>query len=322
MKNIIKKIKAPLSGLLEYVSYLVALILFVILAAINPMFFTAYNISNILTEMAPLLILSLGVTYVLLIGSIDLSIGAIASCSCVLFASLVPTSGILALAVALSFGLFAGLVSGALYVKLKIPSFITTFGTMSIWQSLALVFSGGAPKQISGEFKEWTSWYLVQIGPVTLPFIIAIALLVIFWIVEKRTKFGRNLYAIGGNESAARAVGLPIDFAKITVFVIMGLLSGVAGIFLASNLKSGIPTVGDPFTLYAIAAVALGGTALSGGKGGVVKTLAGVLLVVMIRNGMNVIGVDVFYQNITFGAIILVALLVTTDRKRRSLIVK
>ena len=310
------------SVLKEYIGYIVALVLLIAITTINPAFTSPINISNILTDMSALLLFSIGVTFILLIGSIDLSIGAMSSCACVLFAVTLERLGWMGMVLALAFGIIAGLMGGLLYVKLKIPSFIATFGTMSLWQSFALIIAQGAPQQIQKDFWGYTQWFKFKIGIVPMPFIIAMVIFLILLVVEKKTKFGRSLYAIGGNESAARMAGLNVEGTKIITFILMGLFSAMAGIFFAANLKSGIPTVGDSFTLTAIAAVALGGTSMSGGKGGLVRTLAGVILVILIQNGMNVIGVGVFWQKITFGCIILIALYITTDRKRRDLVVK
>lgn len=311
-----------LSALKEYVSYIVAAALLLAITAINPRFISPINISNILSDMSAVLLLSIGVTFILLIGSIDLSIGAMSSCACVIFAVTVPQLGWTGMILALGYGIVAGMLSGVLYVKLKIPSFIATFGTMSVWQSVALIISNGSPQQIGKDFWTYTQWFKIKIGIIPLPFLLAMTAFAVLLLVEKKTKFGRTLFAVGGNESAARMAGLNVEGTKIAVFALMGLLSSLAGIFFAANLKSGIPTVGEPFTLTAIAAVALGGTSMSGGKGGLLKTLAGVVLVILIQNGMNVIGVGVFWQKITFGLIILGALYVTTDRKRRNLVVK
>lgn len=314
--------KRLLTVIKEYISFFVAAVLLLSITAINPRFMSTGNISNILSDMSAVLLLAIGVTFILLIGSIDLSIGAMSSCACVTFAVTISSIGWLGAVAAITFGAFAGLLSGLLYVKLKIPSFIATFGTMSIWQSLALILSNGSPQQISKEFYVYTQWFKIKIGILPMPFIIAMSIFILLLFVEKKTKFGRTVYAIGGNESAARMAGLNIDGTKIAVFIMMGIFAAMAGILFACNLKSGIPTVGEPFTLTAIAAVALGGTSLSGGKGGLMKTLAGVILVILIQNGMNVIGVGVFWQKITFGTIILIALYFTTDRKRRDLVVK
>ncbi|HVI40973.1 MAG TPA: ABC transporter permease [Anaerovoracaceae bacterium] len=311
-----------ISVLKEYIGYLVAVVLLIAITTINPAFTSPINISNILTDMSALLLFAIGVTFILLIGSIDLSLGAMSSCACVIFAVTLEKLGWMGLILGLGFGILAGLLGGLLYVKLKIPSFIATFGTMSLWQSLALIIAKGAPQQIQKDHWVYAEWFKFKIGIIPMPFIIVMIIFVVLVIVEKRTKFGRALFAVGGNESAARMAGLNVDGVKIVTFVLMGLFSAMAGIFFAANLKSGIPTVGDSFTLTAIAAVALGGTSMSGGKGGLIRTLAGVILVILIQNGMNVIGVDVFWQKITFGCIILIALYITTDRKRRDLVVK
>jgi ribose/xylose/arabinose/galactoside ABC-type transport system permease subunit len=306
----------------EYAGYIVAVVLLIAISIVNPVFVSPINVSNILSDISPLLLLSVGMTFVLLIGSIDLSVGAMTSCACVLFAIYLGDMGYFSVATAILFGAAAGFVSGVLYVKLKIPSFIATFGTMSIWQSLALIVAKGAPHQIGRDYVGYVAWYKIKLGIIPMPFIIAMAVFFILLLVEKKMKFGRAVYAIGGNERTARIVGFNVDFTKICVFVLMGALAALAGIFFAAKLRSGIPTVGDSLTLTAIAAVALGGTSLSGGRGSLVKTFAGVLLVTLIQNGMNIVGVDVFWQKITFGVIILAALYATTDRKRRNLIVK
>ncbi|MDR1043246.1 MAG: ABC transporter permease [Clostridiales Family XIII bacterium] len=322
MKDITGRNRSAALILKEYVSYIVAVAILVGISIINPAFVSPMNITNILSDMSPLLLLAAGMTFVILIGSIDLSVGALSSCTCVTFAITVADYGYFGMVFSLLLGVGASLVIGVVYVKMQIPSFIATFGAMGLWQSLALILAQGAPQQIKRDCWGYIDWFKIKAGVVPLPFIIAIAIVIALIVVERRTKFGRTVFAIGGNESAARMVGLKIDSTKIMVFALMGLLAAVAGIFFAAKLKSGIPTVGDTFTLTTIAAVALGGTSLSGGKGGLVKTIAGVLLVIIIQNGMNIVGVDVFWQRITFGVIIIVALAVTTDRKRRNLIVK
>lgn len=318
----IRKDGKAFSVLREYGSYFVAAALLLVIAAANPRFVSPVNLSNIMSDMSSVLLLAIGVTFILLIGSIDLSVGAMSSCACVIFAVTIPAIGWLGLFLSLIFGAAAGLLSGLLYVKFKIPSFIATFGTMSVWQSVALIVANGAPRQIAKENWDFVQWFKIKIGIVPLPFLLTILVFAVLVAVERKTKFGRTLFAIGGNESAARMAGLNVEGTKVLVFVVMGLFSALAGILFAANLKSGIPTVGEPFTLTSIAAVVLGGTSMSGGKGGLHKTLAGVILVILIQNGMNVIGVGVFWQKITFGLIILAALWTTADRRRRNLIVK
>lgn len=314
--------KFSLSTLKDYISIVAILVLLGIFGAINPNFLGMRNLSNILGDMSALMAMGIGVTFILLIGSIDLSVGAVSSISCVVFAISVGSLGWGAYPLALCTGILTGIVSGVLFVKVKIPSFIATFGTMSIWMSVALLLSKGSPQQIVRTNWQYMEWYKIKISFIPLPFILVSCVLLLLLVVEKRTKFGRTLYAIGGNESAARMAGLPVDKTKILVFVAAGFFASFAGIFFACNLKSGIPTVGEPFTLMAIAAVALGGTSLSGGKGGLLKTFAGAILVTLIQNGMNVIGVSAFWQQVTFGVIVLAAVYLTTDRKRRNLVIK
>ncbi len=304
------------------ISIIAILILLAGFTIINPRFLGASNVNNLLNDMSILLVLSIGVTFVLLIGSIDLSIGAASSCAAVIFVMTMPKFGYGSILITILFGLAAGLVNGLLCVKIKVPSFIVTFGTMSIFHSFAMLVANGASQQINREFYPLINWYKLKLGMIPLPFIFAIVLVGVMMVVQSKTQFGKIMYAIGGNESAARTAGMNIFRTKMFVFIITGLFSSIAGIMFASKLKSGIPTIGDSFTLMAIAAVALGGTSLSGGKGGLLKTIAGVILITLIQNGMNVIGINTFWQRMTFGIIILAAVYMTTDRKRRDLVVK
>lgn len=320
MKSIvINKKKLNISNYINIISIVLLLILF---TAINKNFLSIVNIKNLLTDISPLLVMACGVTFVLLLGSIDLSIGAICSCSAVIFAILLPQHGYMAYIVAIVFGIIAGFLNGIIFTKVKIPSFIATLGTMSVWQSLAYIISDGAPLQIKIKHWGFLEWAKIKVGIVPMTLIVALVILFVFYIVQKNTKLGKYSYAIGANERAARLAGVSIDLVKLFVFTINGLCCALAGIFLSVKLKSGIPTVGNPFQLMGIAAVVLGGTALTGGKGGVLGTLIGVATVKIIQNGMNVIGVNTFWQNIVFGIIIILALILTADRSGRDSIVK
>jgi ribose/xylose/arabinose/galactoside ABC-type transport system permease subunit len=193
---------------------------------------------------------------------------------------------------------------------------------MSVWQSVAYLISGGAPLQIN--IKNWgfVHWADVKFGVLSLSLVIALVVLAVFWVVQQRTIIGKYAFAVGANERAARLAGVNVNLTKVLVFTLCGVASAVAGIFLSAKLKSGIPTVGEPFTLMAVAAVALGGTSLAGGKGSVLGTILGVALVTVIQNGMNVIGVDAFWQQIVFGIIVIFAVYMTTDRRGRNLVMK
>lgn len=307
---------------MEYISIIAIVLLLVVFTIINPRFLSAKNITNLLGDMSTLMVISIGMTFVLLLGSIDLSVGAICSCASVLFVVTMPALGVGSFFVALVFGALAGLFNGFLNGKLRMPSFIATFGTMCVWESCAMLAANGASQSVPRELAGLISWHKIDIGVFPLPFLLAAVLYAVMVVVLRKTQFGRSVYAVGGNESAARFVGLRVLRTKLIIFTLAGFFGAMGGILLACKLKSGIPTIGEPFNMMAIAAVALGGTSMSGGKGGLLKTIAGVILITLIQNGMNVIGISAFWQDTTFGIIILAAVLLTTDRKRRGLIVK
>ncbi len=297
--------------------------LLVLFTALNPNFLGATNIRNLLTDLSPLLAMSCGVALVLLLGSVDLSMGSIASCSAVMLTLLFTHVGAWAYVIVFLFGVFAGLLNGVLHAKLKVPSFIATLSTQSIWQSAAYILSGGMPLTLfpkNWRFVNWVRNY--NIGPVPPLFIIALLVLVVYHIYQSRTETGKTMMALGANERAARLIGLGIDKAKIIAFMFSGIGAALAGIFFAVKLKSGIPTVGEQYNLIAIASAALGGVALTGGKGYMPMVLLGVGLITVIQNGMNVIAVDGFWQQIVFGLLVLAAIYMNSDRRRHDLIVK
>ncbi len=307
---------------MDYISLFAIIILVAVFTIINKNFLSLFNIKNLLTDMGPLLVMGCGVTMVLLIGSIDLSIGSIASCASVIFAITLPHWGVMAYLWALAFGVVAGLINGIVYTRVKIPSFIATLGAMSVWQSVAYVISHGAPVQINLKLWNFINWSKIKFGFFPLVLIVALSIVAICYILLNYSKLGKYIYAIGANERGARMAGVRINFTKMMVFTVCGIGSAGMGILLSAKLKSGIPTVGEPFTLMAVAAVALGGTALSGGKGGVLGTIIGVAVVTIINNGMQVVGVDTFWQQVVFGFIVILAVYLTVDRSSRHLSIK
>lgn len=308
-------------NIIDYISILSLIILLVFFTIMNNNFLSITNITNILTDMSPLLVMSCGVTFVLLLGSIDLGIGSIASFSCVLLAAFIPNVGFGAYIVALVFGAIAGFINGTIHVKGKIPSFIVTLGAMSVWQSGAYLLLD-APKLISPAYWNIISWARAKVAFVPVSMIVALAIVGIFYFIQRKTRIGKAAFAIGANERAARIAGINIDRTKILIFTICGICCALSGIFLAAKLRSAIPDVGSAYNLLGVAAAVLGGTALSGGKGSVLKTILGVALVIVIQNGMNVIGVDAFYQQIVFGVIVIFAVTLTVDRSGRDVIIK
>ena len=298
------------------------IILMVFFTVVNSSFFSAYNIKNILTDMSPLLLMACGVSFILFLGSIDLSIGSIASCAAVMLTFLLDKIGPMAYAVVILYGLAAGLLNGILHTKLKVPSFIATLSTQSIWQSAAYLISGGMPMVMVPAVWPYINWARAGIGFVPLLFLAAVVVLLACYVLQKRMALGRTMLALGTNERAARLIGLEVVKAKIVAFTISGLTAALGGIFFAVKLKSGIPTVGEQYTLMAIASSVLGGIMLTGGKGNVLLTILGVGLITVIQNGMNVIAVDGFWQKIVFGLLVIIAIFMNTDKSRRNLVVK
>jgi ribose transport system permease protein len=226
-----------------------------------------------------------------------------------------------ALLVSAAFGAVAGLILGMVHVKFKVPSFIASLGFMSLWQSVALLITA-APISVAKVMWPSIDWFKITFGVIGLPLILAFGWVVVVYILQAKTGLGRGIYAMGGNERTSRIAGLGVDKTKILIFAVNGVCAALGGFFLAAKLRSSAPTVGDPFTLLIVASVALGGTSLVGGRGGVLGTLLGVFTVSVIQNGMNFMGVDAYWQNIVFGIFVLSAVAISIDRSARGLVVK
>jgi len=317
---------------MKYVSFSTIIILLIFFATQHPNFLRPANLRNLLSDSAPLLIMAAGMTSVLLLGSIDLSMGAVCSVGNVLTVLIINEMGpdlnsggltiIIAVIACLLFGALAGLLLGTVHVKFKVPSFIASLGFMSMWQSVALLITP-APVSIGKEMWGAIEWYRITFfGVLGLPLVLGFIWVVAIFLFQRRTGTGRSLYAIGGNERAARLAGLSVDRSKINVFMVSGMCAAMGGLFLAANLRSSAPTMGDPFTLLIVASVALGGTSLIGGRGGVLGTILGVFTVSVINNGMNFIGIGAYWQSIVFGLFLLAAVAISIDRSTRGLVVK
>lgn len=318
-------------NIIKYFSFSAIVILVILFTSLEPGFIRTANLKNLLSDTAPLVIMAAGMTSVLLLGSIDLSMGSVCSVANVLTVLLINSMGerisspalsaLIALVAAMVFGVFAGLLLGFVHVKLKVPSFIASLGFMSLWQSVAYLITP-RPVSIAKALRGSTEWFRINFGVVGLPLILALCWVAVIYVYQARTTFGKAIYAIGGNERASRISGLNVDRTKIVVFMVNGVCAALGGYFLAAKLRSSAPTVGDPFTLLIVASVALGGTSLSGGRGGVLGTVLGVFTVSIIQNGMNFIGVDAYWQNIVFGIFVLAAVAISVDRSTRGLVVK
>ena len=331
-KKITLSKQSVMDNITKYFSASAIIILLVVLSLTQDNYLGTYNVKNLLRDPAALMIMASGATMVLLLGSTDLSIGAVCSVSNVLFVRLMLTwkdtitnplvLGLLCLLCCLIFGALSGLLLGTIQCKLKVPSFITSLGFMSVWQSVALLITQN-PETIPKTLWPTVNWYKATVfGVVGIPLIIALVILLIVYCVTKYTPFGKAIYAIGGNERAARIAGINVDKTKITVFTVNGITAALGGVMLVGSLRSSAPTIGDPYTLQVIASCALGGTALTGGKGGLLGTILGVFTVAIINNGMTFVGVDAYWQNVVFGAFVLGCIALTVDRKTRGLAVK
>lgn len=318
-------------NIMRYFSFSAIIVLVVALSVSQPNFLGAMNLTNLLRDTAPLMIMAAGMTMVLTFGSIDLSMGAACSVSNVMYVHFLLAfgdqfaspfvAGLVGLLLSLCFGMVSGLALGFIHVKLKVPSFIASLGFMSVWQSVALLITQN-PESVKRALWPAIEWYKASFGVLGLPLLIALGIIVLCYCLCRFTPFGKTIFAIGGNERSARVAGMNVDMTKIMVFALNGILAALAGVFLAANLRSSAPTIGDPFTLKIVAACALGGTSLAGGKGSELGTILGVFTVTLIDVGMSFIGVDAYWQNIVFGAFVLIAIAITVDRRTKGQIVK
>ncbi|WP_405096738.1 ABC transporter permease subunit [Oceanobacillus sp. FSL H7-0719] len=312
MKKFIKNnmaILGPLAGLI---------IFSIILGFINDNFFTLNNMLNLLRQVSVNALIAFGMTFVILTAGIDLSVGSTLALGSALTAGLL-TSGMdpmLAVVIGLMIGFALGAINGIVITKGKVAPFIATLATMTIYRGATLVYTDGMP--ITG-LSDSFSFEMIGKGylfGIPFPVIIMIVAFFILYFVQRKTVFGRQVYAVGGNEDAARLSGIKTDRVKIWVYSITGMLAVLAGIIITSRLDSAQPTAGTSYELDAIAAVVIGGTSLAGGRGRIAGTLVGALIIGVISNGLNLLNVSSFYQQIVKGGIILVAVLFDRSEKK------
>lgn len=277
-------------------------------------FFSVSNILNVLRQVAVVAILAVGMTFVILTGGIDLSVGAVMALAGTIGAGLMVHFGLpgwLGLLAGVGIGIGLGMFNGLLVAWGRMPAIIVTLATMGIARGIGLIYSGGYP--ISG-LPSWISWFGVgRIGIVPVPVVIMLIIYALAWVLLQRTPFGRHVYAIGGNELAARLSGVKTGRVKLAVYAISGLTASLAAVILTGRLMSGQPNAGVGFELDAIAAVVLGGTAIAGGRGLILGTLIGAVLLGILSNGLNLMGINPYLQDIIKGFIILLAIYIARD---------
>jgi ribose transport system permease protein len=288
--------------------------------AVNPLFFSAENALNIGRQSSVLLLVSLAETIIILIGSIDLSIGSLVTLTGILTALSIDRFGLFGGAfIGIAAGALVGLINGALVTMLRVPSFLVTLGVLSILSGVSNQISQGQSILFENKALLASVNNSVLLG---VPNIIWFALIatVVLSVVAFQTKLGRYLYALGGGEVVAAHAGVPVTLYKILAFVLSGAICGLSGVMLTGQVGAGTPTAGSGLLLDAIAAVVMGGTALSGGIGGPHRTLLGVLVIAILTNGMDVTEVNNFTQDIVKGVVIILAVSLTIDRSKYSFI--
>mgnify|MGYP006295376797 FL=1 len=293
------------------------IILVIVLSFLSDYFFTVNNLLNIIRQVSIIAIMAFGMTFVILTGGIDLSVGSLLAVSAAVTAGLIINIGIfylLVIPIGMLIGVLLGGFSGLMVAKAKMPAFIVTLGMMTIARGLTLIYTDGRP--ISGFNEDFRFIGAGHIGGIPVPVIIMLIILLLCYITLKKTPYGRYVYAIGGNEEAAKLSGINVDRIKMSVYALSGLLSAISGIILASRLNSAQPTAGSGYELDAIATVVLGGTSLSGGQGGVIGTIIGALIIGVLNNGLNLLNVSSFYQQVAKGAVILIAVYI--DRRSKA----
>jgi ribose transport system permease protein len=280
-----------------------------LLTALTPHFLTVSNLLNVMEQTSINAVIAVGMTFVILSGGIDLSVGSLVALSGVVMATVLQAGAPLPVAIAagLLTGAVCGLVNGSLVTLGRLPPFIATLGMMSVARGAALLFTDGRP--VSGFPPGFRSLATGRVLMIPVPVLVALVVYALAHLVLARTRFGRYVYAIGGNEEATRLSGVPVRFHKTMVYALSGLVSAVAATILTARLNSAQPIAGMMYELDAIAATVIGGTSLLGGQGRVSGTLIGALIMGVLRNGLNLLGISSFLQQVVIGLVIVGAVL-------------
>ncbi|MCY4459184.1 MAG: ABC transporter permease [Albidovulum sp.] len=297
------------------------LILVLGIAAYEPRFLRPANLITVTADTMTLFLMASGATFVIMLGSIDLSIQAVASMTSCILAAMLPMFGGTALLVALAAGGLAGVLSGLVVNNFRIPSFVATLAIGGIMTSVAFWASNERSIYISDNDKSaWLDWATGTTAGIDNEVIVGILVLAALTAILSLTRFGRLVRAVGSQEQAVVASGINVNRIKFLAFVISGLMAGLAGIVMAARLGSGSPTLASEFLLPAIACIIVGGTAITGGVGSIWKTFVGALIIAVVRIGMTFVGVTVFAQQIVFGLVLVLAVAMTIDRTKVSVV--
>jgi ribose transport system permease protein len=295
------------------------LLLIVIFSILQPAFLSARNLSNIALQSSVNAVIALGMMMVIATAGIDLSVGSIVAFTGVVSTSFMMVYGLsplVAVPAGLLLGLLCGLLQGVLIAKGHIPPFIATLGGLSFFRGLALLYTDGRP--VIGAPESFRQFFAGDVVGVPTPWLIVVLLGVVFYFIVNRTVFGESVLALGGNEEAARLSGINTSLVKMTVYAISGFCAALGGMILTARLGSAEPIAGAGYELNAIAAVVIGGTSLFGGQARVVGTIVGALIIGGLRNGLTVLNVSTFMQQVVVGVVVVLAVFVDQLGRRRS----
>ena len=306
------------ANLRQYALIFILIGVFVVFTLLTNAFFTADNLLNMLRQVSMICIVGVGMTMVIILGDIDLSPGSVMAFVGVMGATVyqLTNNPFLTLIFSLGVGAGVGFINGYITAKGGIPAFITTLATMQIFRGISFIYTGGNPVSVFDEgFTQFGTGY---VGVIPLPVVLMIAVVVIGIFITKYTRFGRHIYAVGGNSKASQWSGINVDRIKIGVFTLTGLFTGLAGLIQAARLGSGQPSAADGFEMDVIAAVILGGASLAGGKGTIFGTVIGVVIIGVLANGLTLLDVSSYWQKVVKGLIIVVAVLIDTKSRKKA----
>lgn len=302
----------------KYGIYVALLIMIVVLAIITPSFFNTQNFINVLRQISIKAVMAIGVTIVIMTGGIDLSVGSILALSAVVATSFAtsdnPHSLLVSVLIGILVGFACGAINGICVAQLKVAAFIATLAMTTAARGLAMIYTNGRP--VINILPEYTNIGNGFVGPIPIPIVVMVVVIVIVGYLMEFTKYGRYVRAVGGNEQAALVSGINVKLIKFSAYAIAGVTCAIAGILLSARTMTGQPASGEGYELDAIAAAVIGGASLSGGVGTISGTVVGMLILGVLTNGLDMLGVSSYYQQVIKGIIIVVAVLL--DRKKHT----
>jgi ribose transport system permease protein len=308
-----------LQALFTWMPVLVLVALVVIVSIKNPDFLSKRSLQALTVEAAPLLFLALGQTLVIMIGGIDLSVAALASFASVLLALWLPSLGLAAVLFVLMITTAAGGIQGYIHAKAQVPSFVVTLSGLGIFASAALMASGASTLPVTENLK-WLNWMTGMLGPIPRDPLVAVVIVAVIAAGMRWLPIGRYILAIGNSEVAGLLSGIRATKVRIFVFGLSGLSAGLAATLLVAEIQSGAPSLLNALLLPTIAAVVVGGTAITGGSGGLARTMLGVLIISVLRVGIAVMGINPSYEQVVYGAVIIAAVSLTIDRSKIAIV--